>query len=72
MYRGANKNSGATKFDKFENDLEIILRYPSSEPVCLPLDFLESITDGFSSDQIIGTGGFGVVYKVRQSFSHYY
>ncbi|XP_066336942.1 uncharacterized protein [Miscanthus floridulus] len=55
--------SGATKFDKFENDLEIILRYPSSEPVCLPLEFLESITDGVSSDQIIGTGGFGVVYK---------
>lgn len=58
MYRGA------TKFDTYENDLEDILRYPSRDPVCLPLDFLESITDGFSGDQIIGTGGFGVVYKV--------
>ncbi|CAO2152269.1 unnamed protein product [Urochloa humidicola] len=63
MRRGGIENSGATKFDTYENDLENILRYPSAEPVCLPLEFLEAITDGFSSDQIIGAGGFGMVYK---------
>ena len=27
--------------------------------------FLQEITDGFSKEQILGEGAFGVVYKVR-------
>jgi hypothetical protein len=34
------------------------------EPKALPLSLLEEITDGFSDEQRIGSGGFAVVYKV--------
>ncbi|KAM0856670.1 hypothetical protein ACQ4PT_048974 [Festuca glaucescens] len=35
----------------------------STLPKDLPLDFLRTITNNFSADSIIGTGGFGTVYK---------
>ncbi|XP_047091678.1 cysteine-rich receptor-like protein kinase 36 [Lolium rigidum] len=35
----------------------------STLPKDLPLDFLRTITNNFSADRIIGTGGFGTVYK---------
>lgn len=33
-------------------------------PMCLPINFLESITQNFSKEQELGRGGHGVVYKV--------
>jgi len=35
-----------------------------SEQKLLQFPLLEKITNGFSADQIIGRGGFSVVYKV--------
>jgi coatomer subunit beta' len=35
-----------------------------SEQMLLQFPLLEKITNGFSADQIIGRGGFSVVYKV--------
>ncbi|KAL6660760.1 hypothetical protein ACP70R_001795 [Stipagrostis hirtigluma subsp. patula] len=55
--------SGTTKYDKYEAELERVLQDPYAEPVSLPLEFLEAITDGFSNEQEIARGGFGVVYK---------
>ncbi|XP_034568828.1 uncharacterized protein [Setaria viridis] len=46
-----------------ENEaLERILNDASAEPIMLSYRFLESITENFSRDREIGTGGFGVVY----------
>ncbi|XP_037488420.1 uncharacterized protein LOC119366811 [Triticum dicoccoides] len=45
-----------------QNILELILE-GSMKPMNLPLETLRKITDGFSSDRIIGEGGFGTVYK---------
>jgi hypothetical protein len=49
----------------------------SAQPTNLPLSLLEDITNRFSLDQQIGSGGFAVVYKVPhnsnqllQSYSH--
>ncbi|CAN6328978.1 unnamed protein product [Urochloa humidicola] len=42
--------------------LERILTDASAEPIMLSYTFLESITENFSKDREIGTGGFGVVY----------
>jgi hypothetical protein len=44
--------------------LESMLRDPSVEPTNLPLALLKAITNNFSDDQKIGSGGFSVVYKV--------
>ncbi|CAO2152411.1 unnamed protein product [Urochloa humidicola] len=43
--------------------LERIILDPSVEPTDLPLSFLKAITNNFSDDQQIGSGGFAVVYK---------
>jgi len=40
----------------------MVLEDPSEAPVPVSLDFLKDITDGFSSDRLIGRGGFGEVY----------
>uniref|UniRef100_A0ACD5TZK4 Uncharacterized protein n=1 Tax=Avena sativa TaxID=4498 RepID=A0ACD5TZK4_AVESA len=44
-------------------DLECMLCAEKAEPKALPLSLLEEITDGFSDEQRIGSGGFAVVYK---------
>ncbi|XP_037455453.1 serine/threonine-protein kinase PLK1-like [Triticum dicoccoides] len=44
-------------------DLERMLLDRSAEPTYLPLSLLEDITNCFSDDQQIGSGGFAVVYK---------
>lgn len=46
-------------------DLEHMVLDESAEPTHLPLSLLQEITDSFSDDQQIGSGGFAVVYKVR-------
>jgi hypothetical protein len=46
-----------------QNVLEQILE-GSMKPTHLPLETLRKITDEFSTDRIIGEGGFGTVYKV--------
>ncbi|CAL4995414.1 unnamed protein product [Urochloa decumbens] len=43
--------------------LECMLRDASVEPTNLPLSLLKAITNNFSDDQQIGSGGFSVVYK---------
>ena len=48
------------------NDLEHMLSDEKEQPKALPLSLLEDITDGFSENRQIGSGGFAVVYKVRQ------
>ncbi|VAH71951.1 unnamed protein product [Triticum turgidum subsp. durum] len=46
------------------NDLwEKRLQDPSAKPVPLPFEFLKAITCDFSSEQELGRGGYGVVYK---------
>uniref|UniRef100_A0A453MUH1 Protein kinase domain-containing protein n=2 Tax=Aegilops tauschii subsp. strangulata TaxID=200361 RepID=A0A453MUH1_AEGTS len=44
-------------------DLERMLLDGSAEPTYLSLSLLEDITNCFSDDQRIGSGGFAVVYK---------
>ncbi|CAM0908917.1 unnamed protein product [Alopecurus aequalis] len=39
------------------------LQDPSEEPVSLPLEYLKVITCDFSSEEELGRGGYGVVYK---------
>ncbi|XBJ13385.1 hypothetical protein VPH35_005566 [Triticum aestivum] len=46
-------------------DLECMLRNETAEPKPLPLSLLEKITNGFSAEQEIGSGGFAVVYKEK-------
>jgi coatomer subunit beta' len=48
------------------NAVERMLLDKSAEPIDLPLSLLEDITKCFSDDRRIGSGGFAVVYKVRQ------
>ncbi|RCV21082.1 hypothetical protein SETIT_4G109200v2 [Setaria italica] len=55
--------SGASTFDDYRKQLQIVLQDPSEEPVPLSLDYLKAITDGFSSDRLVGRGGFGEVYR---------
>ena len=45
-------------------DLECMLCDETANPKALPLSLLKEITDGFSAEQIIGSGGYAVVYKV--------
>jgi coatomer subunit beta' len=57
--------SGATKREILEKKLEKRLQDPKTEPlISLPLDFLEDITCGFSTERVLGEGAYGVVYKV--------
>ncbi|KMZ66312.1 putative Receptor protein kinase [Zostera marina] len=46
-----------------ENIFDINLTGSNSETVQIPLANLQSITENFSSENILGCGGFGVVYK---------
>ncbi|GJN06879.1 hypothetical protein PR202_ga24649 [Eleusine coracana subsp. coracana] len=50
--------------DIARNHLESMLLNESVKPRELPISLLESITNNFSDDQQIGSGGFAVVYKV--------
>lgn len=59
MYRGA------ATFDEYRKQLEIVLQDPSEVPAAVSLDYLKAITDGFSSDRLVGRGGFGEVYMVN-------
>lgn len=43
--------------------MELMLLDESVEPSDMPLSFLTAITNNFSKDQTIGSGGFAVVYK---------
>jgi hypothetical protein len=45
--------------------LERVLLDGNAKPTCVPLSLLEYITNSFSDDHQIGSGGFAVVYKVR-------
>jgi len=45
-----------------ENNLERILE-GSMKPGILPFETLRTITDGFSTERIVGEGGFGIIYK---------
>lgn len=45
------------------NDLNGMLLNETEEPKALPLSLLRHITNDFSEDGIIGTGGFATVYK---------
>ncbi|KAK3119852.1 hypothetical protein QOZ80_9AG0676360 [Eleusine coracana subsp. coracana] len=49
--------------DIARNHLESMLLNESVKPRELPISLLESITNNFSDDQQIGSGGFAVVYK---------
>jgi len=42
------------------NEQQVML----SEQMLMSFELLKEITNGFSADQIIGRGGFSVVYKV--------
>jgi hypothetical protein len=44
--------------------LERVLLDGNAEPICVPLSLLKYITNSFSSEHQIGSGGFAVVYKV--------
>lgn len=47
--------------------LEDMLLDTNAEPTDLPLSLLKAITNNFSADRNIGSGGFGVVYMVSNS-----
>ncbi|XP_051199215.1 uncharacterized protein [Lolium perenne] len=45
------------------DELEKKLSDPNATPMSLPLEFLRSITCDFSTEMVLGEGGYGVVYK---------
>lgn len=49
------------------NLLEDMLVNTDAEPTNLPLSLLKAITNNFSDDLQIGSGGFSVVFKVSKS-----
>ncbi|CAM0948563.1 unnamed protein product [Alopecurus aequalis] len=46
-----------------QTELECMLQNENAEPKALPFSLLKHITNSFSDEKIIGTGGFAVVYK---------
>ena len=48
--------------------LEQIWIDENAKPTPLSYQLLERITNNFSTDRVIGCGGFGIVYKVRLNF----
>lgn len=50
------------------NDLKLMLLDETAEPKALPLSLLRVITNDFSEDRRIGTGGFATVYKVGHHY----
>uniref|UniRef100_A0ACD5VAC1 Uncharacterized protein n=1 Tax=Avena sativa TaxID=4498 RepID=A0ACD5VAC1_AVESA len=52
-------NYMANEHDKLEKKLQ----GSDGTPVCLPLEFLKVITSNFSTELVLGEGGYGVVYK---------
>ncbi|KAF8664752.1 hypothetical protein HU200_054474 [Digitaria exilis] len=49
--------------DRIHDLLERMLLDDNVKPTMLPISLLQSITDNFSEERIIGTGGFADVYK---------
>lgn len=54
------------------NTLEDLLFDDIGDPLPIKLSVLQSITNDFSEEQIIGSGGFGIVYKVCLTNSWFY
>ncbi|XP_062197762.1 cysteine-rich receptor-like protein kinase 44 isoform X2 [Phragmites australis] len=54
-----NTSRQQREFDRFDK----ILANPSAMPERLTLDYLKYITNDFSKEKVLGSGGFGVVYK---------
>jgi hypothetical protein len=57
-------DSGATKHEKLEKKLQD----PTTEPICLPIEFLKAITCNSPTERELGMGEYGVVYKVWPFF----
>jgi hypothetical protein len=57
-------DSGANEREKLEKKLQD----PTTEPICLPIEFLKSTTCNFSTGHELGRGEYGVVYKVCPFF----
>ncbi|CAN6372902.1 unnamed protein product [Urochloa humidicola] len=53
----------ATQDDTYRA-LEKMLHEKTGEPLSLKLQLLQAITNNFSKDNLIGSGGYGEVYKV--------
>jgi hypothetical protein len=49
--------------------LECMLCDKKGKPLSLKQHFLETITNSFSEDNLVGRGGYGEVYKVCENFS---
>lgn len=58
----------ATKDDTYHT-LEDMLRDRTGEPLSLKLHLLQAITNNFSRENLIGSGGYGEVYKVRRAWA---
>lgn len=57
--------------DDIYRALEYMLCHKIGKPLSLKQHHLETITDNFSKDNLIGHGGYGVVYKVCGTFFHF-
>ncbi|KAL6627018.1 hypothetical protein ACP70R_030744 [Stipagrostis hirtigluma subsp. patula] len=60
--RSSTKDTMAAESSRC-NDLEKFLQGQSAKPGNIPLQMLQDITNNFSEEQVLGRGGFGVVYK---------